>query len=87
MLYFKNNTNCNPAKIKITKELYPNVATKFENTTSTKVQRAINYAIRTSWTRANTDIRNIIFGSIKKKKLSSKEYITALAIYMRSCNF
>lgn len=41
--------------------LYPTVATKF-NTTSTKVETAIQYAIKYAWNRGRTDVINSLFG-------------------------
>ncbi len=46
---------------RITKELYPNIAKKFE-TTPSKVERAIRHAIEVAWSRGRIDIINQMFG-------------------------
>ena len=45
----------------ITKELYPEIAQKFDSTTS-RVERAIRHAIEVSWNRGNWDYMEEIFG-------------------------
>ena len=45
----------------ITKELYPNIATKF-NTTASKVERAIRHAIEVAWNRGKIENINSVFG-------------------------
>ena len=45
----------------ITKELYPNIAIKF-NTTPSRVERAIRHAIEVAWTRGKIDTINRLFG-------------------------
>ena len=56
MVYF------NPELIsKITKELYPGIAKRF-NTTASKVERAIRHAIEVSWTRGKIENINKLFG-------------------------
>ena len=45
----------------ITKELYPELAKKF-NTTASRVERAIRHAIEVSWNRGNLDFMEEIFG-------------------------
>ena len=47
---------------RITKELYPGIAHRF-NTTSSKVERAIRHAIEVAWSRGRIDIINQVFGS------------------------
>lgn len=46
---------------RITKELYPTIARKFD-TTPSKVERAIRHAIEVAWTRGKIDNINQIFG-------------------------
>lgn len=46
---------------RITKELYPGIAKKF-NTSSSKVERAIRHAIEVAWGRGRIDVLNQIFG-------------------------
>lgn len=46
---------------KITKELYPGIAKRF-NTTPSKVERAIRHAIEVSWTRGKIENINKLFG-------------------------
>ena len=45
----------------ITKKLYPEIATK-NNTTSSKVERAIRHAIEVAWNRGKIDTINSLFG-------------------------
>lgn len=45
----------------ITKELYPNIATKF-STTASKVERAIRHAIEVAWNRGKIENINNVFG-------------------------
>ncbi len=47
---------------RITKELYPGIAHRF-NTTSSKVERAIRHAIEVAWGRGRIDVINQVFGS------------------------
>ena len=46
---------------RITKELYPTIARKFD-TSSSKVERAIRHAIEVAWSRGRIDIINQMFG-------------------------
>ncbi|MCC8192301.1 MAG: sporulation initiation factor Spo0A C-terminal domain-containing protein [Ruminococcus sp.] len=45
----------------VTKVLYPTVAKKF-NTTSSRVERAIRYAIETAWDKGDFNVQNSFFG-------------------------
>ena len=45
----------------ITKQLYPNIATKFQ-TSASKVERAIRHAIEVAWNRGRIENINSIFG-------------------------
>ncbi|MDR0975442.1 MAG: sporulation initiation factor Spo0A C-terminal domain-containing protein [Christensenellaceae bacterium] len=46
---------------RITKELYPNIADRFE-TTASKVERAIRHAIEVCWQRSKIETINQVFG-------------------------
>ena len=65
----------------ITKELYPELATKFDTTVS-RVERAIRHAIEVSWNRGSWDLMEEIFGhsvDIDKAKPTNSEFIVTLA--------
>lgn len=65
----------------ITKELYPELATKFDTTVS-RVERAIRHAIEVSWNRANWSLMEEIFGNsvdIDKAKPTNSEFIVTIA--------
>ena len=65
----------------ITKELYPEIADKFDTTTS-RVERAIRHAIEVSWNRGNWDLMEEIFGhsvDIDKAKPTNSEFIAMIA--------
>ncbi len=69
----------------ITKELYPEVAKKF-NTTVSRVERAIRHAIEVSWNRGNWDLMEEIFGhsvDIDKAKPTNSEFIITVADKLR----
>jgi len=69
----------------ITKELYPELADKFETTTS-RVERAIRHAIEVSWNRGNWDLMEEIFGhsvDIDKAKPTNSEFIVTIADKLR----
>ena len=61
----------------ITKELYPELAEKFDTTVS-RVERAIRHAIEVSWNRGNWDLMEELFGhsvDIDKAKPTNSEFI------------
>lgn len=65
----------------ITKELYPQVAIKY-NTTVSRVERAIRHAIEISWNRGSWDLMEELFGysiDIDKAKPTNSEFIITLA--------
>ena len=65
----------------ITKELYPEIAEKFDTTVS-RVERAIRHAIEVSWNRANWSLMEEIFGNsvdIDKAKPTNSEFIVTIA--------
>ena len=69
----------------ITKELYPELATKFDTTVS-RVERAIRHAIEVSWNRGNWDYMEELFGhsvDIDKAKPTNSEFIVTVADKLR----
>lgn len=69
----------------ITKELYPELATKFDTTVS-RVERAIRHAIEVSWNRGSWDLMEDIFGhsvDIDKAKPTNSEFIVTIADKLR----
>ena len=69
----------------ITKELYPEVAKKFDTTVS-RVERAIRHAIEVSWNRGNWQLMEDIFGhsvDIDKAKPTNSEFIITVADKLR----
>ena len=69
----------------ITKVLYPDVAKKF-NTTSSRVERAIRHAIEIAWVRGNVEAISEIFSytiSYSKSKPTNSEFIAMIADRLR----
>ncbi len=69
----------------ITKELYPEIAKKFDTTVS-RVERAIRHAIEVSWNRGNWQLMEDIFGhsvDIDKAKPTNSEFIVTIADKLR----
>lgn len=69
----------------ITKELYPEIATKF-NTTVSRVERAIRHAIEVSWNRGDWNLMEEIFGhsvDIDKAKPTNSEFVVTVADKLR----
>lgn len=69
----------------ITKELYPELATKFDTTVS-RVERSIRHAIEVSWNRGDWDLMEEIFGhsvDIDKAKPTNSEFIVTVADKLR----
>lgn len=65
----------------ITKELYPELALKYDTTVS-RVERAIRHAIEVSWNRGNYYLMEEIFGhsvDIDKAKPTNSEFIVTIA--------
>ena len=65
----------------ITKELYPELASKFDTTVS-RVERAIRHAIEVSWNRGDLDLMEEVFGhsvDIDKAKPTNSEFIVTVA--------
>ena len=69
----------------ITKELYPELADKFDTTVS-RVERAIRHAIEVSWNRGDWDLMEEIFGQsvdIDKAKPTNSEFMVTIADKLR----
>lgn len=69
----------------VTKELYPNIAKKY-NTTSSRVERAIRHAIEVAWSRGQIETINRIFGYTihnDKGKPTNSEFIAMVADKLR----
>jgi two-component system response regulator (stage 0 sporulation protein A) len=69
----------------ITKILYPDIAKKF-NTTSSRVERAIRHAIEVAWSRGSVDSINKMFGytiNNNKAKPTNSEFIAMVADKLR----
>ncbi len=70
---------------RITKELYPSIADKYE-TTSSRVERAIRHAIEVAWNRGNVEFIDDMFGhtiSQDKGKPTNSEFIAMVADKLR----
>lgn len=64
----------------ITKELYPEIASKYDTTVS-RVERAIRHAVEVSWNRGDLKLMETIFGhsvDIDKAKPTNSEFIVKL---------
>ena len=76
----------NPSMIgAITKELYPEIAEKYD-TTSSRVERAIRHAIEVSWNRGDYDVMEDLFGNsvdYDRAKPTNSEFIVTLADKLR----
>lgn len=69
----------------ITKELYPEIASRYD-TTSSRVERAIRHAIEVSWSRGDIDAMEDIFGNsvdFDRAKPTNSEFIATLADKLR----
>ena len=69
----------------ITKQLYPDIAKKYE-TTPSRVERAIRHAIEVAWGRGQTETVESIFGytvSAAKGKPTNSEFIAMIADKLR----
>lgn len=69
----------------ITKEMYPEIAVKF-NTTSSRVERAIRHAIEVSWSRGDYDLMEEVFGhsvDFDRAKPTNSEFIATIADKLR----
>ncbi len=66
---------------RVTKELYPRIAAKYE-TSSSKVERAIRHAIEVAWNRGRTDAISAVFGArvyIGSERPTNSEFIALVA--------
>jgi len=69
----------------ITKEMYPEIAVKY-NTTSSRVERAIRHAIEISWSRGDYDLMEEVFGhsvDYDRAKPTNSEFIATIADKLR----
>jgi len=69
----------------ITKTVYPDIAKKYK-TTSSRVEKAIRYAIEIAWNRGNAYTISKIFGhtiGMNKSKPTNSEFITMIADRLR----
>ncbi|KAB3537396.1 sporulation transcription factor Spo0A [Alkaliphilus pronyensis] len=69
----------------VTKELYPNIAKKY-NTTASRVERAIRHAIEVAWSRGKVDTIDNLFGytiNTDKGKPTNSEFIAMVADKLR----
>ena len=69
----------------ITKQLYPEIAFKY-NTTPSRVERAIRHAIEVAWGRGDQEVVESIFGytvSADKGKPTNSEFIAMIADKLR----
>ena len=65
----------------VTKEIYPQIALKYE-TTPSRVERAIRHAIEVSWIRGDINLMEELFGfsvSCDKSKPTNSEFLTTIA--------
>ena len=69
----------------ITKEIYPQIAMKYE-TTPSRVERAIRHAIEVSWIRGDLSLMEDLFGfsvSCDKAKHTNSEFLSTIADRIR----
>ncbi|MEG2620587.1 MAG: sporulation transcription factor Spo0A [Bacilli bacterium] len=69
----------------ITKELYPEIATRYDTTVS-RVERAIRHAIEVSWNRGDIDLMEEIFGhsvDYDRAKPTNSEFIVTVSDKLR----
>ncbi len=72
----------------ITKEIYPQVAYRYE-TTPSRVERAIRHAIEVSWARGDITLMEDLFGfsiSCEKSKPTNSEFLSTIADRLRLLN-
>ena len=69
----------------ITKEMYPEIAIKY-NTTSSRVERAIRHAIEVSWNRGDYELMEEVFGhsvDFDRARPTNSEFIATIADKLR----
>ena len=72
----------------ITKEIYPQIAYKYE-TTASRVERAIRHAIEVSWVRGDIGLMEEFFGfsiSCDKSKPTNSEFLSTIADRLKILN-
>lgn len=72
----------------ITKEIYPQIAYKYE-TTPSRVERAIRHAIEVSWVRGDIGLMEEFFGfsiSCDKSKPTNSEFLSTIADRLKLLN-
>lgn len=72
----------------VTKRLYPDIA-KMNNTTASRVERAIRHAIEVAWDRGNVDVLNDYFGytiNNMRGKPTNSEFIAMISDKVRLSN-
>jgi two-component system response regulator (stage 0 sporulation protein A) len=72
----------------ITKEIYPQIAYKYE-TTPSRVERAIRHAIEVSWVRGDIGLMDEFFGfsiSCDKSKPTNSEFLSTIADRLKILN-
>ena len=72
----------------ITKKLYPELARRY-NTTTSRVERAMRHAIEVGWTRSNWNMTDDLFGQsvdYDKAKPTNSEFLVTLADKLRLDN-
>ena len=69
----------------VTKRLYPDIA-KMNNTTASRVERAIRHAIEVAWDRGNVDVLNDYFGytiNNMRGKPTNSEFVAMISDRLR----
>ena len=69
----------------VTKRLYPDIA-KLNNTTASRVERAIRHAIEVAWDRGNVDVLNEYFGytiNNMRGKPTNSEFVAMISDRIR----
>jgi len=75
----------NEALIGVTKQLYPDIAKKY-NTTASRVERSIRHAIEMAWDRGEVDTLQNVFGytiNVQRGKPTNSEFIAMVADKLR----
>ena len=75
----------NDALIGVTKQLYPDIAKKY-NTTATRVERSIRHAIEIAWGRGKVDMLHTMFSytiNSERGKPTNSEFIAMVADKLR----
>lgn len=78
----------NPYQVKVTKEVYAEIA-RATNSTAFKVERCIRNAIERTFERSDPEILQEYFGStpdMRKGKLTNTEFIYGMLEYIKYCD-